>query len=93
MLRVIDFGRFEFRPAATDLCRLAVQQWARVPALEGAFLDAYGADPRAPELWRIDLLREAVGTAAWAHHVGDEQFEAQGHRMLDAALARFPRHP
>lgn len=88
-LRVIDFGRFDYRPAATDLCRLAVQQWDEAPDLESAFLRGYGSDPRDPEVWRLDLLREAVGTAVWAYQVGDEAFEAQGHRMLAAAIARF----
>ncbi len=89
VVKVIDFGRFDFRPAATDLCRLAVQQWQVEPALEAAFLSGYGIDPREPELWRIELLREAVNTAVWAHQVGDPEFEAQGHQMLQDALALF----
>jgi hypothetical protein len=32
-------------------------------------------------------VREGIGTAAWAHRVGDEAFEAQGHRMIAEALA------
>jgi hypothetical protein len=27
-----------------------------------------------------------VGTAAWAYQMGDEEFEAQGHRMIAEAL-------
>jgi len=54
--------------------------------LERAFLDGYGGDPRDPSSWRRDLLREAVGTAIWAHVVGDEEFERQGHRMITDAL-------
>jgi hypothetical protein len=88
-VKVIDFGRFDFRPAATDLCRLAAQQWRRDPSLEAAFLEGYGHDPRDPEVWAIDQLREAVGTAVWAFQVGETAFEAQGHRMLTEALARF----
>ncbi|WP_426765733.1 phosphotransferase [Pseudarthrobacter sp. 1G09] len=88
-VRVIDFGRFDFRPAATDLCRLAVQQWRQQPALEQAFLDGYGTDPRYHVVWRIDLLREAIGTAVWAHIVGDDAFEHQGHRMLREALEHW----
>lgn len=88
-LRIIDFGRFDFRPAATDLCRLAVQQWRGRPELEKAFLEGYGTDPRSMEVWRIDLLREAIGTAVWAYQVGDGNFERQGHRMLREALDRF----
>lgn len=89
VITVIDFGRFDFRPAAADLCRLAAQQWRTVPSLEPAFLQGYGQDPRDPELWRIELLRQAVGTAGWAYRVGDSDFEAQGHRMLREALERF----
>ncbi len=88
-LRVIDFGRFDFRPAATDLCRLATQQWREVPSLETAFLDGYGTDPRDETVWPMDLLREAISTAAWAYAVGDYEFEAQGHRMLAEALAQY----
>lgn len=88
-LRVIDFGRFDHRPAATDLCRLAFQQWIASPDLEQAFLNGYGSDPREPDSWRVHLLCEAIGTAVWAHHVGDETFEAQGHRMLARAVRLF----
>lgn len=88
-LRVIDFGRFEYRPAATDLCRLAVQQWSASSILEEAFLEGYGAEPRDAGVWPIDLLREAIGTAVWAYQVGDQSFEDQGHRMLKRALSRF----
>ena len=88
-LKAIDFGRFDFRPAASDFCRLSMQQWQKDPALESAFLDGYGKDPRAQDPWRIELLREAVGTAVWAFLVGDTAFEAQGHRMLGEALQNF----
>ncbi|WIB00128.1 aminoglycoside phosphotransferase family protein [Curtobacterium sp. MCBA15_012] len=88
-LRAIDLGRFAFRPAATDLTRLAVLHWQHDPALETAFIDGYGGDPRTPDAWRWIQLREAVGTAVWAHEVGDAGFEEQGHRMLDDALAAF----
>ncbi|WP_307608204.1 phosphotransferase [Pseudarthrobacter sp. W1I19] len=88
-LRVIDFGRFEFRPAISDFCRLAVQQWRSGPELEAAFFEGYGSDPRESRLWNITLLREAVSTAAWAFQVGDHEFEKQGHRMLADALANY----
>ena len=88
-VRVIDFGRFAFRPAATDLTRLTAQQWRDRPDLETAFFDGYGEDPRDGERWRLDRLKEAVGTACWAFHVGDTRFEAQGHRMLAEVLAEF----
>lgn len=87
-LRVIDFGRFEFRPAASDLARLAVQQWRARPDLEAAFLQGYGHDPRERESWRIMQLREGLGTAVWAHQVGDKDFEAQGLQMLAETLAQ-----
>ena len=83
---VIDFGRADLRPAHTDLCRLAVQQFRDRPELERAFLDGYGDDPRTGSAWRRELLREAIGTAVWAHRVGDERFERQGHRMVAEAL-------
>ncbi|UUL76209.1 phosphotransferase [Pseudarthrobacter sp. Fe7] len=88
-LRVIDFGRYEFRPAASDFCRLAVQQWRAVPRLETAFFAGYGSDPRDTKLWNVMQLREAVSTAAWAYRVGDHKFEEQGHRMLRDALGDF----
>ncbi|CAM5778541.1 Aminoglycoside phosphotransferase domain-containing protein OS=Cellulomonas persica OX=76861 GN=CPE01_06600 PE=4 SV=1 [Cellulomonas persica] len=87
VVRVIDFGRAALRPAMVDLARLAAQEFGRDPALEHAFLDGYGADPREPTAWARVRLREAVGTAAWAFQVGDEAFEAQGHRMIAEALA------
>lgn len=86
-VRVIDFGRFAFRPAATDLARLAAQEWLRAPECETAFLEGYGRDPRHPSHWLLMRLREAIGTAVWAHQVGDAPFEAQGHRMIADVLA------
>jgi hypothetical protein len=87
-VRVIDLGRAAWRPAMTDLARLATQDFARDPRLEAAFLEGYGPDPRSPAAWSRVRVREAVGTAAWAHQVGDSAFEAQGLRMLDEALTR-----
>lgn len=88
-VRVIDFGRFAFRPAATDFVRLAAQEWREDPACEAAFFDGYGRDPRHPDHWILMRLREAIGTAAWAHQVGDVAFEAQGHRMIADVLAEI----
>jgi thiamine kinase-like enzyme len=85
---VIDLGRADLRPAATDLARLARQEWLGRPDLEEAFLAGYGGDPRETAAWQRTLLREAIGTAVWAHQVGDEPFEAQGHRMIAQALGR-----
>ena len=89
-VRVIDFGRFAFRAAATDLARLTAQEWRESPACEEAFLDGYGGDPRHPGHWRLVRLREAIGTAVWAFQVGDVDFEAQGHRMIAELLAEQP---
>ena len=88
-LRVIDFGRFDLRPAATDWTRLAANQWRADPALEAAFIDGYGSDPRFGPEWRMHLLREAIGTVVWAVDVHDPGFEAQGHQLLTDALAQF----
>ncbi|MEV2237478.1 phosphotransferase [Micromonospora sp. NPDC049891] len=85
---VIDFGRAAMRPAYTDLGRLAAQDFRRDPELEAAFLDGYGPDPREPDAWHRTRVREAIGTAVWAYRVGDQAFEAQGHRMIAEALAR-----
>ncbi|HJX78158.1 phosphotransferase [Glutamicibacter sp.] len=88
-LHVIDFGRFDFRPASSDLNRLAVQQFKDAPELESAFLEGYGDDPRDSRTWPVISLREAIGTAVWAYQVGDTDFEAQGHQMLSDALDLF----
>lgn len=83
---VIDFGRAAMRPAMTDFGRLAAQDFGRDPTLEAAFLHGYGTDPREADAWHRDRVRSAIGTAAWAYGVGDETFEAQGHRMIVDAL-------
>jgi aminoglycoside phosphotransferase len=86
-VRVIDLGRADLRPAATDLARVDAQDFRRDPALEAAFLRGYGSDPRSPGLWLRTRLREAISTAVWAFRVGDEAFEQQGHRRIAEALA------
>lgn len=88
----IDFGRADLRPAFTDLARLAAQQFRADPALEDAFFEGYGPDPREPDAWWRHRVQEAIGTAVWAYQVGDEAFERQGHRMIAEALADQPRH-
>jgi thiamine kinase-like enzyme len=87
LVGVIDFGRAAMRAAMTDLARLAAQDFLRDPGLEAAFLDGYGSDPRESDAWHRARVREAIATAAWAYRVGDETFEAQGHRMISSALA------
>jgi hypothetical protein len=86
VVSVIDFGRADLRPAMADFARLAVQQFRRDPALESAFLQGYGSDPRDPSAWRRNRIREAIGTAVWAYQAGDETFEQQGHRMIAEVL-------
>jgi hypothetical protein len=87
VLRVIDFGRADLRPAMTDFARLSAHYFRRDPRLEDAFLDGYGADPRDPAAWRRTRIREAIGTAAWAYQVGDASFERQGHQMITHLLS------
>ncbi len=86
VVSVIDFGRADLRPASTDFARLAAQEFRGNADVEAAFLDGYGGDPREPGAWQRIRLREAIGTAVWAFRVGDEKFEAQGHRMIAEAL-------
>lgn len=83
---VIDFGRAGLRPSYTDFARLAAQQFRTDPTLEAAFYDGYGDDPRDPETWQRQRIREAIGTTAWAHQVGAKDFEQQGLRMITEAL-------
>jgi len=87
IIRVIDFGRADLRPAYTDLARLAAQQFRSNSELEAAFLSGYGSDPREPAAWHRAQLREAVNTCIWAYQVGDEPFEQQGHRMIAEAIS------
>jgi len=91
VVSIIDFGRAAMRPAFTDFARLAVQDFRRDPRIETAFLDGYGTDPRETAAWHRTQVREAIGTAAWAYRVGNEPFEAQGHRMIADALSSRPR--
>ncbi|MFF5179368.1 phosphotransferase [Micromonospora sp. NPDC000316] len=79
---IIDFGRAALHPAASDFGRLADRDFRRNPALEAAFLDGYGTDPREPGAWYRSRIRQAIGTVTWAYRVGDEAFEAEGHRTL-----------
>ncbi|SEE64875.1 aminoglycoside phosphotransferase family protein [Ruania alba] len=85
-VRVIDFGRAAWRPASTDLARLAARNFSWDPALEHAFFSGYGTDPREPESWLRCRVREAIGTAAWAYQVGDRGFEAEGHHMIERVV-------
>lgn len=86
-VRVIDLGRADLRPAMSDLDRLASREFRRHPGAEEAFLAGYGHDPREPGAWSRSRVREAIGTACWAYQVGDDAFEAQGHRLVAEVLA------
>ncbi|GAA1378390.1 aminoglycoside phosphotransferase family protein [Luteococcus sanguinis] len=85
-LFVIDLGRFDWRPAATDLVRLDRREWRDRPELAEAFVKGYGSDPRQASGWERINLREAVGTVCWANQVGDEAFEAHGFTHLAECL-------
>lgn len=87
VVRLIDFGRADWRAPCTDLARLDGRQLAGRADLAAAFVAGYGDDPRTGDGWRRTLVREAIGTAVWAYQVGDAAFEAHGHRLIDAALA------
>lgn len=86
-VRVIDLGRADLRPAMSDLDRLASREFRRYPGAEAAFLAGYGHDPREPGAWARSRAREAIGTACWAYQMGDDAFEAQGHRLVAQVLA------
>lgn len=82
VVSLIDLGRADLRPAASDLFRLQNRSWRGRPDLEAAFFEGYGADPRRTGWWPSVVLAELVGIAAWAHQVGDVAFEAEGLRGL-----------
>jgi Ser/Thr protein kinase RdoA (MazF antagonist) len=86
VVRLIDLGRAAWRPARTDLARLAVGPFAGRPDLAAAFTAGYGADLRDDEGWARTQVYEAIGTAVWAYRVGDAAFETQGHRMIAGVL-------
>ncbi|SUE14920.1 Uncharacterised protein [Rhodococcus gordoniae] len=90
VVKVIDFGRAALRPAGEDFERLAVREFLRVPGAEQAFVCGYGEDPREAEAWFRQRVRAAVAVAVWAFHVGDDSYEAEGHRMI-ARLLLAPR--
>ncbi|WP_192498661.1 phosphotransferase family protein [Ornithinimicrobium pratense] len=90
VISFIDLGRADLRPRATDLFRLQDRSWRGRPDLERAFFTGYGADPRDVWWWPSLVLAEHIGTAVWAHQVGDEAFEAKGLRGLREV---FPAGP
>lgn len=90
-VKVIDWGRYERRPAFTDFVRCASQEWKEKPELGVAFADGYGQDLRDTDDWKVEYLRQAIGTACWAPTIGDEKFEQQGLRMVTEALRLLSR--
>lgn len=85
-LVVIDFGRFGHRPARQDLLRLFFRRWYDRPAERDHFFAGYGNLEVEDYTWWIDVLREAVATAGWAHRAQDHTFENLGLRFIDVAL-------
>lgn len=85
-ISVIDFGRAALRSVLADWTRLEARDFREDPAREAAFVEGYGADPRESGAWFRERLREAINTAVWAHLIGDEPFEEQGHEMIVRAL-------
>lgn len=86
-LRVIDSGRFAFRPALYDLSRLSAQDFTRNDTFEKAFLEGYGSDPREPEAWHRLQVRDAVSVAAWAERTGHAEVAALSKETLTGLLA------
>ncbi|MFD4324647.1 phosphotransferase family protein [Nocardioides sp. NPDC058538] len=85
-LRVIDSGRFGFRPALYDLSRLSAQDFARNDTFEKAFLEGYGSDPREPDAWHRLQIRDAISVAAWAHRTGHAEVAALSTETLTALV-------
>lgn len=89
---VIDFGRFGNRPARQDLLRLFFRRWHDHPVEREHFQEGYGsASAIEGHEWWIDVLREAVATAGWAHKVQDRTFEGLGLRFIEIALTELER--
>lgn len=89
---VIDYGRFGHRPARQDLLRLFFRRWHDYPAERECFLEGYGnTSATEGNEWWIDVLREAVATAGWAHKVQDRTFEDIGLRFIEIALTELER--
>ncbi len=60
VVRAIDFGRAELRPAMTDLVRVAAVDFSGRPDLERAFVEGDGRDPRLvdPAAWHRAQVME-----------------------------------
>jgi len=86
VVRVIDWGRFAFRPALSDFSRMSSNEWQASPDAERAFIAGYGVDPRHGGHWLLTRVRDAVATACWSRRVGDAAFEAHGYAMIERVL-------
>ncbi|WP_041812249.1 aminoglycoside phosphotransferase family protein [Rhodococcus jostii] len=87
-LRVIDFGRADWRHWTSDLVRLQSQQFMGRPDLEEAFLAGLGRDLTASDVETLDLewMHQAIATVVWAHNMGDAEFEEHCRWMLDKSV-------
>jgi hypothetical protein len=89
-VRVIDFRRFEWRPAITDFCPPAAGQWQSKPELELAFFSGYGEDPREPEQWRASILC-TTPFRPWCGRIGRWRADrsTHGHHIFTEVLTLF----
>lgn len=94
-LRLIDFGRFNFRPWVSDLGRFTHLGFIERPELKREVFIGMGKDPQQPltELERrtqkLDLLVNAVTTVVWAWEMGDEDFHQAGRTMLERVVKNW----
>jgi thiamine kinase-like enzyme len=86
-VKVIDFGNFAFRPAASDLVRMSLTTWYKRDDLESAFFGGYGSDPRDRASWRVLQIRESVRLLAWAERERRIHYVGLGRTLLARALA------
>ncbi|MDJ0320742.1 aminoglycoside phosphotransferase family protein [Pseudarthrobacter sp. PS3-L1] len=91
-VRVIDFGRADFRPWVHDLVRVTHGQFQGRPELRDAFLAGLerALEPVDQGIWQLENLLQAVGTVVWAQGIGDYDFAAQGGRYGPQDPGRGP---
>lgn len=94
-LRLIDFGRFNFRPWVSELGRLMHLGFVENPDLERQVYLGMGKDPNQPltdlerSTRKLDLLTNAVTTVVWAWEMGDDNFHRAGYTMLERVLKNW----
>jgi hypothetical protein len=83
-VRLIDFGRTQWRPWTSDVVRLKHQQFVVHPELEAALKAGLDRelDSADEAALRLEEIQQAVSTVAWAHGLGDPVFEEHGRRMI-----------